>query len=143
METKPIFNLHLTYEDALKCAKDFQATHKAEDGKELHLWEDPRGIYNERLTFRTDFFYKESTFIKDVEEEFELGAFEVEAKVALFWLIERHKGFNPLELGQVIVGIQDFGWKGDREVAIFTYISRADDCLRDFITEKAFRLTNQ
>ena len=143
MSTKTIFNLHLTFEDALENAKAFQKSHKADDGKELTIWEDPRGFYDERLKFRTDFFYKASTFEDDVKEEFEIGTVEVEAKAALFWLIDRHKGFNPLELGQVIVGVQNFrGWE-DREVAIFTYISKADDCLRDFISEKAFDLTNR
>ena len=143
MSTKTIFNLHLKFEDALKNAKAFQKSHKAYDGKELYIWEDPKGFYNERLKFRTDFFYKASTFEDDVKEEFEIGTVEVEAKAALFWLIDRYKGFNPLELSQVIVGVMNHGFGGDKEVAIFTYISKADDCLRDFITKKAFDLTNK
>lgn len=137
---KPIFNLQLTYEDALEAAKDFQKTHKDDDGKDFHLWEDPRNFYGDRITFRTDFFYKESTLIEDIGEEFEVGIIEIEARAALFWLIDRHRGFNPLELGEIIVGRQGFE---DKEIAIFTYLSRYDDCLRDFITEKAFRLINK
>lgn len=140
---KLIFNLHLTYEDALENAQAFQKSYKAEDGNDLHIWEDPRNFYDERITFRTDFFYKESTFLEDIREEFEVGTIEKEAKVALFWLIDRHKGFNPLELNQIIVGVQNPGFGEDKEVAIFTYLSREDDCMRDFITEKAFELTDK
>lgn len=142
MDNKVIFNLHLTYEDALENAKAFYAKHKSDDGEDLHIWEDPHGLYNERLTFRTDFFYKESTFLEDVKEEFEVGTIEIEAKAALFWLINRYHGFNALELNQVIVGRQNRGFGEDNEVAIFTYISKEDDCLRAFITEKAFDLVN-
>ena len=64
METKTIFNLQLTYEDALEAAKEFQSKHP-----EMHIWEDPRDFYGQKMTFRTDFFYKEDTFIKDLEED--------------------------------------------------------------------------
>ena len=142
METaKTIFNLHLTYEDALEAAQAFQASHKTDDGKELHIWKDPRNYAGGKMTFRADFFYKESTFFDDIKEEFEVGAIEVEAKAALFWLMQRFKGFNPLELGQIIVGIS--GLVEDKEVALFTYLSKEDDCMRDFIYEKAFELTNK
>ena len=143
MEQKTVFNLHLTREDALRCAEDFKARKEKETGEKLTLWDDPRDLYNQRITFRTDFFYKENTFAEDVEEEFEMGAVEVEAKAALFWLIDRHKGFNPLELGEVIVGIRNPKFGDDKELALFTFISREDDCLRDFITEKAFELTRR
>lgn len=143
MEQKTVFNLHLTYEDALRCAEDFKARKEKETGEKLTIWKDPRNLYGERITFRTDFFYKENTFIDDVKEEFELGAFEVEAKAALFWLMDRHRGFSPLELGEIIVGIQNPKFGDDKELALFTFISREDDCLRDFITEKAFELTRK
>lgn len=140
MEQKPIFNLYLTYEDALEKAKEFQSAHKADNGKELHIWEDPRGFYNERLKFRLDGIDRK--YWNDLTEEYEFGEIEIEAKAALLWLIDRHKGFNCLEINQIIVGVMNFGCGGDREVAIFTYLSREDDILRDFITEKAFELTN-
>lgn len=141
METKTIFNLHLTYEEALKNAKAFQNSHKSDDGRELHIWNAPRDYTGGRITFRTDFFYKDATFIEDLKEEFEVGTIEVEARALLFWLIDRHKGFNALELGEIIVGIQ--GGMEDKEVAIFTYLSKADDCLRDFAYEKAYELAEK
>lgn len=143
METKPIFNLHLTYEEALKSARTFKAEHKSDDGKELYIWEDPRNYCNERMMFRLDGFFPR-TFDDDIKECFTPGDIDKEAKAALLYLIDRHKGFNALELGQVIVGVQNFGsLQGDQEVAIFTYLSREDDCLRDFITEKAYDLIHR
>lgn len=141
--SKPIFNLHLTYEEALENAKAFQSTHKADDGKELYIWEDPKGFYNESITFSTDGIFPK-TFDDDIREGFEIGNVDKEARAALIWLIGWYNdGFlNRLQLGQVIVGVQSSGFEGDREVAIFTYLSKADDCLRDFIREKAYRLTN-
>lgn len=141
MNTKVKFNLHLTFEDALVAAKDFQSTHKDDNGKDLYIWENPRNYAGCPMTFRTDFFYKESEFINDLEEEYEVGIIEKEAKAALFWLMGRHHGFNPLELGQIIVGVS--GLCEDKEVAIFTYLSKEDDCMRDFITEKGFELTEK
>ena len=141
METKPIFNLHLTYEDALVGAEAFKANYKTATGKDLTIWKTPCDYAGTPITFRTDFFFKESTFLDDLKEEFEVGAIEKYAKAAMFWLIQRHHGFNPLELGQIIVGIQ--GGMEDKEVAIFTYLSREDDCMRDFITEKAYQLTEK
>ena len=144
MEQKPVFNLHLTYEDALRCAEDFQASYQKKTQEDLTLWANPRDLYGQRIKFRTDFFYKENTFVDDVKEEFEVGVCEVEARAALFWLIDRHKGFNPLELGEIIVGVRNPGGFGeDRELAIFTFISGDDDCMRDFIREKAFELTRK
>lgn len=140
METTPIFNLFLTFEEALEGAKAFQSAHKASNGKDLHIWEDPHNFYDERIKFRLDGIYAE-TFDKDIKEIFEVGEVDPEAKAALIWLINRHKGFNSLELGQVIVGEQ--GGIQDKEVAVFTYLSKEDDCLRDFISEKAFGLVNR
>ena len=140
MESTPIFNLSLTYEEALEGAKAFQAAHKASNGKGLHIWEDPHDFYNQRMKFRLDGIYAE-TFDKDIEEIFEVGKVDSEARAALIWLIKKHKGFNCLELGQVIVGVQ--GGIEDKEVAVFTYLSKEDDCLRDFISELAFNLTNR
>ena len=140
-ERKPIFNLHLLYEDALENARRFMAANKTVDGKELTSWEDPRDIYGQRMTIRTDEFYPTKMFDKNLREMYQPGTVEVEAKAALLWLIDRHKGFNCLELNQVIVGQRCNGIGGDKEVAIFAYISREDDMLRDFITEKALALT--
>ena len=134
MEQKPIFNLHLTYEDAMTAALRFHNDHQ-----ELRVWKDPRNFYDQRIKCKLDGIFAKS-IDEDIAYDFEVGTIEIEAKAALIWLIERHKGFNPLELGQVIVG-ENRGIQGDREVAIFTYLSREDDCLRDFITEKAFELT--
>ena len=142
METRPIFNLFLTYEDALESAKAFLSKNETHNGEKLHIWEDPRDFYNQRMKFRLDGFFKESEFESDLKEICEVGTIEAEAKAALYWLIEKHKGFNPLELNQVIVGVMHFGLQGDEEVALFTYLSKADDCLRDFIVEKAYRLTD-
>lgn len=139
METTPIFNLYLTYEEALADAKAYQSTHKADDGKELYIWEDPRNFYNERMKFRLDGIFAES-FDADIAEYFKVGKVDAEAKAALVWLIKRHKGFNCLELGQVIVGRH--GSIEDEELAIFAYLSKEDDCLRDFISEMAFQLVN-
>ena len=141
MEQKSIFNLHLTFEDALQGAKNFQASYKDKTGEDLRIWEDPRGFYNERIKIRTDEFYPLGTFDANVAEMYEVGTLDAEAKAALVWLMQRHKGFNPLELDNVIVGRFGGGIQGDTEVAIFAYLSRQDDCLRDFITEKGFELT--
>ena len=139
MENKTIFNLYLTFEDALKAAQVFQSEHK-----DLHIWEDPRNLYGERMKFRTDGLYKESTFVSDIEDmDLALGFVDKEAKAVLFWMIGKYNGFNDLELGQVIVGEQRMGIEGDTEVAIFTYLSREDDFLRDFISEKAYELTRK
>lgn len=140
-ERKPIFNLHLLYEDALENARRFMAANKTVDGKELTIWEDPRDFYGQRMTIRTDEFYPTKTFDDNLREMYQPGTVEVEAKAALLWLIDRHKGFNALELNQVIVGQRCNGIGGDKEVAIFAYLSREDDMLRDFITEKALALT--
>lgn len=142
METKPLFNLYLTYEDALVGAKAFQANYKIVTGEDLSIWEDPRNYAGGRITFKTEYFYREADFLDDVKEEYEVGTIEIGAKAALFWLIQRcGKYYNPMELGQIIVGVS--GLCEDKEVAIFTYLSREDDCMRDFITEKAFQLTEK
>ena len=141
-EKKPIFNLFLAYEDALTNAREFQASHKSDDGKELTVWEDPKNFYDESIKVKLDGIFAK-TFDDDIKDIFEVGTIEKEARAALIWLIERHKGFNPLELGQVIVGVRHMGIAGDEEVALFTYLSKADDCLRDFIFEKAFDLVDR
>lgn len=133
---KPIFNLHITYGDAFVAATRFRNEHP-----ELHVWDDPRNFYNESITIRTDEFFPTKTFDKNLEEMYVVGTVEKEAKAALLWLMQRHKGFNPLELGQIIVGVKHPGFGEDTIVAIFAYLSKADDCLRDFITELASELT--
>lgn len=140
MSDKPIFNLHLTYEDALKNAESFKDANKAPDGKDLFLWDDPRDIYGQRMTFRTDEFYPTKDFDKNLAEMYRVGTVEQDAKKAVLWLINRHKGFNSLELGQIIVGVKNPYFGEDKMVAIFTYISKEDDCLRDFITNLVFDL---
>lgn len=139
VHTKPIFNLFLTREEALVGAKEYLSNHESEG---LHLWEDPHDCYNQRMMFKLDGIFANS-FDADIAEFLIPGEIDPEARAALIWLIDRHKGFNPLELGQVIVGIVNYGIEGDREVAIFTYLSREDDCLRDFISEKAYDLVNK
>ena len=131
---KPIFSLHLTYEDALEKAKNFLS---ANEGR-FYLWDDPRDLYGQRMKFRTDEFYPTKTFDTNLAEMFRVGTVEEDAKKALLWLINKHKGFNPLELGQIIVGVKNKGFGDDKMVAIFTYISKEDDCLRDFITDLAY-----
>lgn len=143
MEQKPKFNLHLTYEEALENATAFQKAHKAETGEDLYLWNNPTDMYGQRITIRTDEFYPTATFDKNLAEMFEVGAVDAEAKAALLWLIDRHNGFNALEINQVIVGKHNPGFGEDTAIAIFTYLSREDDCMRDFITEKAFNLTHK
>ena len=141
METKTIFNLFLTYEEAMESAKAFMIHHKAPDGKDYTRWDDPRGFYNERLKFRLDGIDRK--YWNDLTEEYEFGEVKEDAKAMLFWLIERHKGFNSLELNQIIVGVRSYGMASDKEVAVFTYLSREDDCLRDFIREKAYDLIHK
>lgn len=141
MNDKPIFSLHLTFEDAMKDAKEFQSTDKDANGKDFSLWADPHDFYDQRMTLRTDVFYPTKTFDRNLKEMFEVRTIEEEAKAALLWLIRNHNGFNPLELGQIIVGVRNPGFGEDKMVAIFAYISKADDCLRDFITELAYGLT--
>lgn len=145
METrKPIFNLCLTYEEALDGARAFAASEKARNGKELYIWEDPRNFYNKRMTIRTDEFYPTSSFDENLREMYQTGNVKADAKAALLWLIDRHKDFNCLELNQVIVGVRTRRGIGeDAEVAIFAYLSKEDDCLRDFITDLGWRLTNR
>lgn len=141
METTPIFNLNLTYEEALADAKAFQSKHKtADDGKELRIWDNPMNFYGKVMKFPLDGIYAES-FDADIAEMYQVGKIDAEAKAALRWLMKRYDGFNELELGQIIVGTQS-GIE-DHEVAIFTYLSKEDDCLRDFIIEKAFQLVNK
>lgn len=140
-QNNPKFNLFLTYEEALENAREFLAAHPSFDSKKLQLWEDPHGMYDERITIRTDGFYPTLFFDKNLAEMYEVGMIDKEAKAALLWLLDRHNGFNPLELGQVIVGL-NAGVEGDREVAIFAYLSREADCLRDFILEVGHNLVD-
>ena len=142
MRTKPIFNLHLTYEEALAKAQAFQKEHKDENGNDLYIWEDPKNLYEQSMKFDTNGFFPK-TFDSDIKDEFEVGDVDKEARAMLIWLMERHHGFNDLQLGQVIVGIVNDGIAGDQEVAIFTYLSKEDDAMRDFIYEKAYELTNK
>lgn len=135
----PIFNLHLTYEEALEKAQEFKTNHKTDDGKDLYIWENPRNLYGEPMKLRLDGFYPR-TFDDDIKECFETGDIDKEARAALLWLIDRHKGFNALEIGQIIVGIQNPHFGEDTAIALFTYLSKEDDCLRDFISEKASEL---
>ena len=135
-QAKPNFNLHLTYEEALASAKEYQASHKADNGKDLHIWEDPHNLYGERMKLRMDGFTSRS-FDDDIKEIFEVGEIDKEARAAFLWLLDRHRGFNALELNQIIIGVQTAGFGEDKAVALFSYLSREDDCLRDFITEKA------
>lgn len=141
---KPIFNLALTYEEALDGARAFAASEKARNGKELYTWEDPRDLYGQRMTIRTDEFYPTDKFDANLREMYTPGNVKADAKAALLWLIKKHDGFNCLELNQVIVGVRNRRGIGeDTEVAIFAYLSREADCLRDFITELGWKLTNR
>ena len=47
---------------------------------------------------------------------------------------------NALEMNQIIVGKKNPGFGEDTAVAIFAYLSKENDLLRDFITEKALDL---
>lgn len=143
MEHKPKFNLHLTFGEALENAREFKAKFEKEHGESLYIWEDPRDFYNQRIKISTDVFYPTKTFDANIAEVFDGGFIDKEARAVLLWLIERHKGFEPLQLNQIIVGRQHSGFEGDEEVAIFAYLSREDDLLRDFIVEKAFALTDK
>ena len=128
------FGLFMTYEEALAAAEAYQQQNEG-----TRIWKDPRNWAQERITFDTAYFFSLSSFEKDLAEDYDLGEIQPEAKYALFWLIQRHRGFNSLELGQVIVGEQG-GTRGDTEDAIFCYLSRENDLLRQFITEKGYDL---
>ena len=123
----------MTYEEALAAAEAYQQQNEG-----TRIWKDPRNWTEERYTFDTAYFFSLSSFEKDLEEDYDLGEIQPEAKYALFWLIQRYRGFNSLELGQVIVGRQ--GSTKDTEDAIFCYLSKENDLLRQFITEKGYDL---
>lgn len=133
-EKKPIFNLCFTYEEALQQAEEFQKSNP-----ELRIWKDPRNYAGERMNFELDGI--DAKYWDDLKEDVEFGEIDKGAKAALLWLIDRHRGFNSLELGQVIVG--KAGLCEDRKVAIFTFLSRESDCLRAFIEEKGYDLTER
>lgn len=142
MEHKPKFNLHLTFEEALENAKEFKAKFEKEQGENLYLWEDPRDFYGQRITINVSEFYPIKTFDENIAEMYDGGFVDKEAKAALIWLMARQQTMcDPMSLNQVIVGRQHSGLQGDEEIAVFAYISREADCMRDFIVDKAFELT--
>ena len=143
MEQKnPQFNLYIRYEDALEEARNFATEHKTSDGKDLYIWEDPRDLYGQKMTISAGIFYPSKYFDSNLAVIFSPGGtVEKEAKAALLYLMDRHKGFNDLELNQIIVGERRSGISGDLNIAIFAYLSKEDDLLRDFICEKAYDLT--
>ena len=141
METKSIFSLYLTREEALNAAREYKENNKtAEDGSELVLWEDPHGFYGERLTIRTD---ELQDFDRDLPELYKVGHLDGEATALLKWMLKKVPAWDAPHLNQVIVGTFGNNIDGDREIATFAYISRERDCAREFLSEIAFKLTDK
>lgn len=136
--SKAQFNLFFTFEEAIQAAGEFQ-----EERADLFIWDDPKNYAGDRMTIRTDEFYPTKNFDANLAEMYEVGQIDEEAKAALLWMMGKHDGFNCLELGQVIVGVRNYGTSEDKAVAIFAYLSKEDDCMRDFICELGYKLTSK